>query len=154
MEKRSVLQKVVLISVAAMAVAFAILTFVFHRLEGVKFEEGFLRVSAQADDPAATVYAGKIQGERVKITVTDCPDEQRTAVEVQVGDRVRDECVVETGLPPIQADQLGPVEHIRITTGIPLPCPFPIAALLETITGSIMKRIEGRFSALPVGRSW
>ena len=39
-------------------------------------------------------------------------------------------------------------------TGIPLPCPFPIAALLETITGSIMKRIEGRFSALPVGRSW
>ena len=84
MEKRSVLQKVVLISVAAMAVAFAILTFVFHRLEGVKFEEGFLRVSAQADDPAATVYAGKIQGERVKITVTDCPDEQRTAVEVVV----------------------------------------------------------------------
>ena len=53
MEKRSVLQKVVLISVAAMAVAFAILTFVYHRLEGVKFEEGFLRVSAQADDPAA-----------------------------------------------------------------------------------------------------
>ena len=89
MEKRSALQKAVLISVAAMAVAFAILTFVFHRLEGVKFEEGFLRVSAQADDPAATVYAGKVQGERVKITVTDCPDEQRTEVEVQVGDRVR-----------------------------------------------------------------
>ena len=68
MEKRSALQKAVLISAAAMAVAFAILTFVFHRLEGVKFEEGFLRVSAQADDPAATVYAGKVQGERVKIT--------------------------------------------------------------------------------------
>ena len=115
MKKRSALQKAVLISVAAMAVAFAILTFVFHRLEGVKFEEGFLRVSAQADDPAATVYAGKVQGERVKITVTDCPDEQRTEVVVQVGDRVRDECAVETGLPPIQADQLGPVEHIRIT---------------------------------------
>ena len=72
-------------------------------------------MSAQADDPAATVYAGKVQGERVKITVTDCPDEQRTEVVVQVGDRVRDECAVETGLPPIQADQLGPVEHIRIT---------------------------------------
>ena len=115
MEKRSALQKSVLISVAAMAVAFAILTFVFHRLEGVKFEEGFLRVSAQADDPAATVYAGKVQGERVKITVTDCPDEQRTEVVVQVGDRVHDVCAVETGLPPIQADQLGPVEHIRIT---------------------------------------
>ena len=107
MEKRSGLQKAVLISVAAMAVVFAILTFVFHRLEGVKFEEGFLRVSAQADDPAAVVYTGKIQGGRVKITVTDCPDEQRTAVEVQVGDRVRDECAVETGLPPIQAAGTG-----------------------------------------------
>ena len=115
MKKRSGLQKAVLISVAVMAVAFAILTFAFHRMKGVKFEEGFLRVSAQADDPAAMVYAGKVQGERVKITVTDCPDEQRTEVVVQVGDRVRDECAVETGLPPIQADQLGPVEHIRIT---------------------------------------
>ena len=99
MEKRSALQKAVLISVAAMAVAFAILTFVFHRLEGVKFEEGFLRVSAQSSAPAATVYAGKVQGERVKITVTDCPDEQRTEVEVQVGDRVHDVCAVETSSP-------------------------------------------------------
>ena len=115
MEKRSGLQKAVLISVAVMAVAFAILTFAFHRMKGAEFEGGLLRVSVQADDPAATVYAGKVQGERVKITVTDCPDEQRTEVVVQVGDRVRDECAVETGLPPIQADQLGPVEHIRIT---------------------------------------
>lgn len=38
MEKRSALQKAVLISAAAMAVAFAILTFVFHRLEGAEFE--------------------------------------------------------------------------------------------------------------------
>ena len=115
MEKRSVLQKVVLISVAAMAVAFAILTFVFHRLEGVKFEEGFLRVSAQADDPAATVYAGKIQGERVKITVTDCPSGNLTEVDFRIGNRIQDDCTLETGLPPIQAEQLGPVEHIRIT---------------------------------------
>ena len=102
MEKRSVLQKVVLISVAAMAVAFAILTFVFHRLEGVKFEEGFLRVSAPADDPAATVYAGKVQGERVKITVTDRPGEQRTEVVVQVGDRVRDECAWKPACRPFR----------------------------------------------------
>ena len=115
MEKRSALQKAVLISVAAMAVAFAILTFAFHRIKGAEFEGGLLRVSAQADDPAAVVYTGKVQGERVKITVTDCPDEQRTEVVFQIGDRVRDECAVETGLPPIQAEQLGPVEHIRIT---------------------------------------
>ena len=107
MEKRSALQKAVLISVAAMAVVFAILTFVFHRLEGVKFEGGLLRVSAQADDPAATVYAGKVQGERVKITVTDCPDEQRTEVVVQVGERVHDVCTLESSLPPIQTEEMG-----------------------------------------------
>ena len=112
MEKRSVLQKVVLISVAAMAVLFGILTLISHVRKGVEFEGGLLR-RTETEEPV--IYNGKVQGERVKITVTDCPDEQRTAVEVQVGDRVRDECVVETGLPPIQADQLGPVEHIRIT---------------------------------------
>ena len=115
MEKRSVLQKAVLISVAAMAVAFAILTFVFHRLEGVKFEEGFLRVSAQADDPAVTAYTGKIRGEQVEITVDRAAGENLTEVVFQIGDRIRDVCTLETGLPPIQAEQLGPVEHIRIT---------------------------------------
>ena len=66
--------------------------------------------------PPATVYAGKIQGERVKITVTDCPEwNSGRRWRFRIGDRVRDECAVETGLPPIQADQLGPVEHIRIT---------------------------------------
>ena len=115
MEKRSVLQKAVLISVAAMAVAFAILTFVFHRLEGVKFEEGFLRVSAQADDPAVTAYTGKIRGEQVEITVDRAAGENLTEVVFQIGDRIRDVCTLETGLPPIQAKQLGPVEHIRIT---------------------------------------
>ncbi len=38
MEKRSGLQKAVLIFVAAMAVAFAILTFAFHRMKGAEFE--------------------------------------------------------------------------------------------------------------------
>lgn len=60
MKKRSGLQKAVLISVAVMAVAFAILTFAFHRMKGAEFEGGLLRVSVQADDPAATVYAGTI----------------------------------------------------------------------------------------------
>lgn len=40
MEKRSALQKAVLISVAVMAVAFAILTFAFHRMKGAEFEGG------------------------------------------------------------------------------------------------------------------
>ena len=62
MEKRSALQKAVLISVAAMAVVFAILTFVFHRLEGVKFEEGFLRVSAQAPPRRSTPGRFRVSG--------------------------------------------------------------------------------------------
>ena len=115
MEKRSALQKAVLISVAAMAVAFAILTFAFHRIKGAEFVGGLLRVSAQADDPAAVVYTGKVQGERVKITVTDCSDEQRTEVVVQVGDRVHDVCTLESSLPPIQTEEMGPIEYLRIT---------------------------------------
>ena len=114
MEKRSVLQKAVLISVAAMAVAFAILTFAFHRMKGAEFEGGLLRVSAQADDPVAAVYAGKVQGERVKITV-GAAGEHLTEVTVRVGEYVHDVCTLETGLPPIQTEEMGPIEHLRIT---------------------------------------
>ena len=76
MEKRSVLQKVVLISVAAMAVLFGILTLISHVRKGVEFEGGLLR---RTETEESVIYNGKVQGERVKITVTDCPDEQRTA---------------------------------------------------------------------------
>ena len=112
MEERSKLQKAVLISMAAMVVLFGVLMVAARFQKGVEFEGGLLR---RTETEESVIYNGKVQGERVKITVTDCPDEQRTEVVVQVGDRVRDECAVETGLPPIQADQLGPVEHIRIT---------------------------------------
>ena len=112
MEERSKLQKAVLISMAAMVVLFGVLMVAARFQKGVEFEGGLLR---RTETEESVIYNGKVQGERVKITVTDCPDEQRTEVVVQVGDRVHDVCAVETGLPPIQADQLGPVEHIRIT---------------------------------------
>ena len=38
-----------------------------------------------------------------------------TEVDFRIGNRIQDDCTLETGLPPIQAEQLGPVEHIRIT---------------------------------------
>jgi preprotein translocase subunit SecF len=175
MEERSKLQKAVLISMAAMVVLFGILTLISHVRKGVEFEGGLLR---RTETEESVIYNGKVRGEQVEITVRAAGSGNLTEVDFRIGNRIQDDCTLETGLPPIQAEQLGPVEHIRITktisfslraamirstawagttwtgTGIPLPCPFPIATLLGTITGSIMKRIEGRFSALPVGRSW
>lgn len=175
MEERSKLQKAVLISMAAMVVLFGVLMVAARFQKGVEFEGGLLR---RTETEESVIYNGKVRGEQVEITVRAAGSGNLTEVDFRIGNRIQDDCTLETGLPPIQAEQLGPVEHIRITkndillfeggydpeygmgwydldgTGIPLPCPFPIAALLETITGSIMKRIEGRFSALPVGRSW
>ena len=111
MEERSKLQKIVLIALAAMAVVFALLTLFLHTQKGVEFEGGFLRLS----DDAVTAYTGKLRGEQVEITVNRAAGENLTEVVVQIGDRIRDVCTLETGLPPIQAEQLGPVEHIRIT---------------------------------------
>ena len=110
MEERSKLQKIVLIALAAMAVVFALLTLFLHTQKGVEFEGGFLRLS----DDAVTAYTGKLRGEQVEITVNRAAGENLTEVVVQIGDRIRDVCTLEIGLPPIQAEQLGPVEHIRI----------------------------------------
>ena len=115
MEERSKLQKIVLAALAAMAVVFALLTLFLHTQKGVEFEGGFLRMSDGASGSAVTVYTGKLRGEQVKITVNRAAGENLTEVVFQIGDRIRDVCTLETGLPPIQAEQLGPVEHIRIT---------------------------------------
>ena len=112
MEERSKLQKIVLTALAAMAVVFAQLTLILHTQKGAVFEGGFLRLS---DGSAVTAYTGKIRGEQIEITVDRAAGENLTEVVFQIGDRIRDVCTLETGLPPIQAEQLGPVEHIRIT---------------------------------------
>ena len=112
MEERSKLQKAVLISMAAMVVLFGILTLISHVRKGVEFEGGLLR---RTETEESVIYNGKVRGEQVEITVRAAGSGNLTEVVVQVGDRVHDVCAVETGLPPIQADQLGPVEHIRIT---------------------------------------
>ena len=115
MGERSKLQKIVLIALAAMAVVFALLTLFLHTQKGVEFEDGFLRLSDGAAGSAVTAYTGKLRGEQVEITVNRAAGENLTEVVVQIGDRIRDVCTLEIGLPPIQAEQLGPVEHIRIT---------------------------------------
>ena len=104
-----------LTALAAMAVVFALLTLILHMQKGAVFEGGFLRMSDGSADSAVTDYTGKIRGEQVEITVNRAAGENLTEVVFQIGDRIRDVCALETGLPPIQAEQMGPVEHIRIT---------------------------------------
>lgn len=112
MEERSKLQKAVLISMAAMVVLFGILTLISHVRKGVEFEGGLLR---RTETEESVIYNGKVRGEQVEITVRAAGSGNLTEVDFRIGNRIQDDCTLETGLPPIQADQLGPVEHIRIT---------------------------------------
>ena len=174
MEERSKLQKAVLISMAAMVVLFGVLMVAARFQKGVEFEGGLLR---RTETEESVIYNGKVRGEQVEITVRAAGSGNLTEVDFRIGNRIQDDCTLETGRPfrrsswglwstsalpktisfSLRAAMIRSTAWAGTTwtgTGIPLPCPFPIAALLETITGSIMKRIEGRFSALPVGRSW
>ena len=112
MEERSKLQKAVLISMAAMVVLFGILTLISHVRKGVEFEGGLLR---RTETEESVIYNGKVRGEQVEITVQAAGSGNLTEVDFRIGNRIQDDCTLETGLPPIQAEQLGPVEHIRIT---------------------------------------
>ena len=104
MEKRSTLQKIALFAVAAMAVLFGILMLVSHTRKGVAFEGGLLR---RMETEGAVVYAGKVQGEQVEITVTPSEKGKLTEVDFRIGSRIHDVCTLETGLPEIQAEQRG-----------------------------------------------
>lgn len=112
MEKRSALQKAVLISMAAMVVLFGVLMVAARFQKGVEFEGGLLR---RTETEESVIYNGKVRGEQVEITVRAAGSGNLTEVDFRIGNRIQDDCTLETGLPPIQADQLGPVEHIRIT---------------------------------------
>ena len=112
MEKRSALQKAVLISMAAMVVLFGVLMVAARFQKGVEFEGGLLR---RTETEESVIYNGKVRGEQVEITVRAAGSGNLTEVDFRIGNRIQDDCTLETGLPPIQAEQLGPVEHIRIT---------------------------------------
>lgn len=112
MEERSKLQKAVLISMAAMVVLFGVLMVAARFQKGVEFEGGLLR---RTETEESVIYNGKVRGEQVEITVRAAGSGNLTEVDFRIGNRIQDDCTLETGLPPIQAEQLGPVEHIRIT---------------------------------------
>ena len=65
-EERTRLQKIVLISLAAMAVVFAILMIISRLHPGVLFNGALLKPSEMAE---AVTYTGKIHGENISISV-------------------------------------------------------------------------------------
>ena len=45
---------------------------------------------------------GKVRGEQVEITVRAAGSGNLTEVDFRIGNRIQDDCTLETGLPPIQ----------------------------------------------------
>ena len=111
MEERSKLQKAVLSSMAAMVVLFGVLMVAARFQKGVEFEGGLLR---RTETEESVIYNGKVRGEQVEITVRAAGSGNLTEVDFRIGNRIQDDCTLETGLPPIKAEPLGPVADIRI----------------------------------------
>ena len=86
---RSILQKTILVLLAAMAVVFGILTAWFQLRPGVSFQDTLLYPSQEGD---TTVYAGKVHGDRVTVTVT--PDGSAAGVDLTVEGRFSHHCRV------------------------------------------------------------
>lgn len=80
---RTILQKVLLILLAAMAVLFAVLTALVHGQPLVRWADGLLRPS---QEDSAAVYTGTIHGESAVIQVY--PDGEDTVVAFTIGSRL------------------------------------------------------------------
>ena len=93
-EKRTGFQKIVLLVLAAMILLFGVLNVVSLFRKGVVFDEHLLRICEMEE---ATVYAGKVHGEEVSVTVRS----ELQQVEYVVGDQIHDLYTVEYPLAPI-----------------------------------------------------
>lgn len=111
-EERTKFQKIVLLILVGMAVLFAALTAVSRAQKGAYFEEVLLRPSYPAENIA--VYAGKVHGTQVDITVTR-ESETRATVEFLIEGVLDDVCVVDYPLAPIRTEDGYTVDGVRIT---------------------------------------
>ena len=107
-EKRTRLQKILLVLLAAIIVLFAVLTGVSRAHKGVLFQESLLQKS---ESGGQTTYAGKLNGERVTIAVR--PEEDATTTVEYTSDTVHDIYQMEYPLAPIPTER-GMVDGIRI----------------------------------------
>ena len=110
-EERTRLQKIVLLILAAMIVIFGVLNVASLFRKGVVFEDALLR---RTETEESVIYSGRSHGEDIRITVTPF-NETLTEVDYTIGDRVKDVCTLETGLPEIRTEHGNTVEGIRIT---------------------------------------
>lgn len=100
-EQRTRLQKVVLISLAAMATVFAILMIISRLHPGVLFDGALLKPGETAD---GVTYTGKIRGEKVAISV-QTESETVTVVTCEAEGRRSDVYRMEYPLEPILAKE-------------------------------------------------
>jgi hypothetical protein len=105
-EERSRMQKILLVILAAMILLFGILNVVSLFRKGVVFDEHLLRIRETEE---ATVYAGKVHGEEVSVTVRS----ELQQVEYVVGDQIHDIYTVEYPLESIKTE-FGTADGIRI----------------------------------------
>lgn len=106
---RTLLQKILLISLLAMAVLFAVLTAVFRGQPLVRWADGLLRPGAEG---AARVYAGALHGQEV--TVRAWSDGDDTVVDFTIGSLRRHTGRVSWPEGTIPREYGGAVPRIRI----------------------------------------
>lgn len=107
--ERTKLQKVLLIILLALAVAFAVITGAVRTRKGVAFEDGFLSVAREGD---STIYSGRAEGQ--KVTITTYPEGGTQVVELAVGTLINHTYRVEYPGGTIKGDY-GDYRRIRIT---------------------------------------
>lgn len=110
-EERTRFQKVILLILTVMIAFFGVLNVVSAFRKGVVFEETLLRCTESGE---SRVYSGKAHGEEIEITVTHVSDTLTEVVYV-IGDRIRDVCTLETGLPEIRTEHGSMVKQLCIT---------------------------------------
>lgn len=110
-EEHTRLQTIILLILAAMIVLFGVLNVASLFRKGVVFHDALLRYE-QSEESA--IYSGESHGEEIRIEVVS-RNETLTEVRYLIGDRVKDVCTLETGLPEIRTEHGSTVEGIRIT---------------------------------------
>ena len=111
-EERTRLQNIILVILAGMIVLFGVLTAISRTQKGLVFEETLLKQTVTAE---STVYTGNAYDEDIVVTVTPNPHASMTEVVFQIGNRIKDICTVQTGLPDIQTETGRTVTGICIT---------------------------------------
>ena len=107
---RTLIQKIVLWALLAMAVVFTVVNIVLKFLPGVAFEDTLLKVSEQ---DGKTVYTGKQYGD--DITIVTYPEESGYVVPVTIGDAINHIYRVEYPGGTIKSEHGGEYDRITIS---------------------------------------